>query len=144
MFFHFLSRYGNIFRFFESYWDWWVSTKWQHMIKSTRQRVPLRREQYRPSLELPFQVNANWSQKFWGVILPFVAVAVIVKFAFLANIISVSVEPSELAVNWRGGWLSALTVCCGTAASHCAWVWKRKSDRKIKSEKEIKRQGVVE
>lgn len=110
-----------------------------------RRRVPPRREQYRPlskSLELLFQVNANWSLKFWGVILPFVAVAVTVKFAFLANIISVSVEPSELAVNWRGGWLSALTVYCGTAASHCAWVWKWKSDRKIKTEKEIKRQGV--
>lgn len=62
------------------------------------------------SLELPFQVNANWSLKFFfvllllffllGVILTFAAAAVIgPHFAFLARITSVSVEPSELAVN---------------------------------------------
>lgn len=52
--------------------------------------------------------------------LTFVAgIAVTVKFAFLSRIISVSVEPNELAVNWRGGWRSALTVYCGEAASHC-------------------------
>ena len=42
---------------------------------------------------------------------------------FLSSIISVSVEPGELAVNWRGGWLGALAVYCGAAASHCERAW---------------------
>lgn len=124
---HILTRYSNIFRFSQSCWDRWVSSKWQHFARSTRQRAPLRQEQCRPlseSLELPFRVNANWYLKFCGVIFTFVAIVVIVEFALLSHVTSVSVEPTELAVNPRGGWLSALTVYCEAAASRCAWVGK--------------------
>lgn len=72
------------------------------------------------SLELHFQVNAKRYLKFWGGMLTFVAgIAVMIRFAFLSSIIPVSVQLSELAVNWRGGWRSPPTVYCGKTALQC-------------------------
>lgn len=116
----------------------------QHITQSARQRAPLRQEQYRrlsESLELPFRVNANWYLKFCGVIFTFVAIAVIVKFALLSNVTSVSVEPAELAVNPKRRlaqcshcllWHGSISLCMGGEMD---------SERKIKREKEVKRQN---